>query len=297
MSLVFDALRQQGTQPTQAPTGAGSVVTPSRRRLLWAFAVVLLCLASAWLIAWMVVGGNADAVESRVPTEPLMEPAVQESAKISTMPVPVRSSRLPDDALVRLAEVAPTSDRVAVSESDAVSLEPTADSEPVLEPVQAPAPIPTQAPAAVPASTQQLTVDKPEVALSEREETPVEDKKLPVNPADLFMAFNAALAAGQLPQAEEVLERARLALGNTHLIVARMQGYYCMRADCPEQARQAYSTILSRLPRDREAGYNLAVLDWQAGHRGEAHRRVRTLLSQHPDDEALRALQRQMGTP
>ena len=299
MSLVFDALRQQSTQPTQAPTSAGSVVTPSRPRLLWASSVVLLCLASVLLITWMLaVEGNPDTVEPRVLTEPLVDPSVQKSAEIKM--IPVRGSRLPDDALARLAETAPTtSASIAVSQSDAVMLASTADSESVTEPVLEPAtaPIPTPTLAEAPASAQQLTVDKPEETLSELDETPMEDAKSPSNPADLLMAFNAALGAGQLSQAEEILERARLALGSRHLIVARMQGYYCMRADCPEQARQAYSTILSRLPRDREAGYNLAVLDWQAGRRDAAHRRVRTLLSQHPGDEALRALQRQMGTP
>ena len=302
MSLVFDALRQQGTQTTQAPTEAGSVVTPSRRRLLWAFSVLLLCLTGVLLITWTAVGDNAGAVEPSAPTEPLVAPLVQENAEINikTLPEPAHGSRLPDDALVRIAEAAPTSASIAVSPSDTALLAASADSAPVTEPVLEPAtaPIPTQTPVgAAPASTQQLTVDKPETALTELDKTPVDDAKSPINPADLLMAFNAALGAGQLSQAEEVLERARLALGNTHLIVARMQGYYCMRADCPEQARQAYSTILSRLPRDREAGYNLAVLDWQAGRRDEAHRRVRTLLSQHPGDEALRALQRQMGAP
>ncbi|MCQ4241638.1 tetratricopeptide repeat protein [Stutzerimonas stutzeri] len=138
----------------------------------------------------------------------------------------------------------------------------------------------------------------PGVILPAPEEKPVTvDVSLSAvaDPATLFVAFNAALAADQLPQAHAVIGEARLALGDSHLMVARMEGYYCMIAQCLQQARQAYATILTRLPQDREAGYNLAVLDWKAGHQAEARKRVRTLLAQHPGDEQLRALQRLMG--
>ncbi len=286
MSLVFDALRQQATHPTQEPTALGSVVTPGGApRLPWVFAGVLLCLAILWAVFFRDFN----------PVERAVEPSVSKVAEVATIapqpqpqpqpqPAPLSVSRLPEDALVRLAQSAPVPVLVSVEPSEPLIV-PSAsvDTEPS---VKGQSPVP-QSDAALPG-----------VILPAPEEKPVTvDVSLSAvaDPATLFVAFNAALAADQLPQAHAVIGEARLALGDSHLMVARMEGYYCMIAQCLQQARQAYATILSRLPQDREAGYNLAVLDWKAGHQAEARKRVRTLLAQHPGDEELRALQRLMG--
>jgi len=280
MSLVFDALRQQGTQPTQEPTALGSVVTPGgATRLPWISAGVLLCLtilATVFLEAFYLADRTA-------------EPPVSNVAEVTTIasqaqPPALSVSRLPEDALVRLAQSAPVPAVVAVEPSEPLIVASApVDTEPS---VKGQSPVP-QGDAALPG-----------VILPAPEEKPVTvDVSLSAvaDPATLFVAFNAALAADQLPQAHAVIGEARLALGDSHLMVARMEGYYCMIAQCLQQARQAYATILTRLPQDREAGYNLAVLDWKAGHQAEARKRVRTLLAQHPGDEQLRALQRLMG--
>ena len=52
MSLVFDALRQHGTHPTQAPTQLGSVVTPGQRRWRWGLVAGLVCVTVAGLFLW-----------------------------------------------------------------------------------------------------------------------------------------------------------------------------------------------------------------------------------------------------
>jgi len=271
MSLVFDALRQQGAQPTQEPTALGSVITPGGWRLR-VIAWVLLCLA---VLLAVFLGPDDQRVA------PLAEAAVPETEQVdlvTTSPEPLHVSRLPSDALARLAVSAPAS-ITARAESPAVSPAPNA---PVVE---------------APAAVARMPVSQVETILPEPAPPPVmvEVSAPAVDPAALFAAFHAELSADRLPQAEAVVERAGRSLGDSHLMVSRMQGYYCMRADCPERARQAYRAILSRLPRDREAGYNLAVLDWQGGQHAEARKRVRMLLDQHPGDEALRALQRLMG--
>ena len=301
MSLVFDALRQHGTHPTQAPTQLGSVVTPGQRRWRWGLVVGLVCVAVAGLFLWehfyaaeRIAPRNVSAALPVQPSAPTVSSAPQEVVVVdialptptptptptppeaqAQAPAPSSGSRLPGDALARLAATASVIEVAAVSQPEVAAVGEIDTTVPALE-----------------SEPEPRLEPKPEAELSMVVETapPAE-----VNPAELFAAFNAALSAGQLPQAEEVIERARAALGESHLIVARMQGYYCMRADCPAQARQAYSTILARLPRDREAGYNLAVLDWQAGQHAEAAKRVRALLAQYPADDALRALQRQMG--
>lgn len=301
MSLVFDALRQQGTQPTQSPTELGSVLAPGRRWRRWRFIIGLLCLVAVSAVMWgefslmerqvlsvaPVTTSPAPSVpdEPSAPTETPVPEAVEENVVSPQQSVLPSQSRLPGDALARLAETAqmplraesaPELAKAENVEGDNVVLENTA-----LDNAQ-----PASAPVSVPVAS-----SVPEKLTAEAEAS----TSKAANPAELFMAFNGAMAASQWQEAEAVIERARQALGESHLIVARMQGYYCMQADCPEQARQAYSTILARLPRDREAGYNLAVLDWQAGRQAEALRRVRSMLSQHPEDDALRALQRQMG--
>lgn len=296
MSLVFDALRQQGTQPTQTPTALGSVVTQGRTPWLpWLCAAGLLCLAisaAVYLKDDYLAGSIAEPVVSA-------EPAVSNVAEVITVavqpqevsivapqpqPAALSVSRLPEDALVRLARPAPVTAVVSAELSEPLV-------ETIVPAVSAPSAA-TQLPAP------QGNAAPSNVILAAPEEKPVTVEvsvSAVADPASLFAAFNAALAAGQLPQANTIIDEARLALGDSHLMVARMEGYYCMIAQCPQQARQAYSTILSRLPQDREAGYNLAVLDWQSGHQVEARKRVRTLLAQHPGDEELRALQRLMG--
>ncbi|MBA1264285.1 tetratricopeptide repeat protein [Stutzerimonas stutzeri] len=279
MSMVFDALRQQGTQTTQEPTALGSVITPGGWRLQWGIAWVLLCLAVLLLAVYL--GLDDKRVVPLAPPAEVAVPEVEaEQADLVTLsPVPLHVSRLPGDALARLAESAQA--------STAVRVKP-----PATLPARS-APVVVAAPAAV----ARMPVGQAETVLPEPAPPPVMVEVSPpaVDPAVLFAAFHAELAAERLPQAEAVIERARRTLGDSHLMVSRMQGYYCMRADCPERARQAYRAILSRLPRDHEAGYNLAVLDWQGGQHTEARKRVRTLLAQHPGDEALRALQRLMG--
>lgn len=284
MSLVFDALRQQGTQPTQEPTALGSVVTPGgATRLPWISAGVLLCLtilATVFLEAFYLADRTAEPPVSNVAEVTTIAPQPQPQPQPPALSV----SRLPEDALVRLAQSTPVPAVVAVEPSEPlVVASAPVDTEPSVK-VQSPVP---QGDAALPGFILPASVEKPvtvDVSLS-----------AVADPATLFVAFNAALAADQLPQAHAVIGEARLALGDSHLMVARMEGYYCMIAQCLQQARQAYVTILARLPQDREAGYNLAVLDWKAGHQAEARKRVRTLLAQHPGDEQLRALQRLMG--
>ena len=112
-----------------------------------------------------------------------------------------------------------------------------------------------------------------------------------VDQRQLLNRFNTAMSGGQTEQAAQLLEGARKKLGAEHLMVLRLQGYFCMQNNCNEQAQQAYQTLLAQLPNDKEAGYNLAVLEGRSGQLAQALVRVNQLLQHHPDDNALRALQ------
>lgn len=118
-----------------------------------------------------------------------------------------------------------------------------------------------------------------------------------VDSSRIMRRFNQFMLAEQLDDARELLESTRVELGDDHLLSARMQGYFCMKADCLPQSRTAYEAILARLPSDREAQYNLVLVSWQQGRQQEARHRVRELLVRHPNDADLLALINQLGEP
>ena len=300
MSLIFDALRQHDNQPAQEPTLSGSVVTPARWIMPWVIALLILLVGLLVVLVFQ-------PLQSRVSVQQVEHDPVP-VASVSTDSVssePVAGSRLSGavlDRVVKPVGARPVQNRP--NDQDAVTASASAarqnrtvlptspPSPPLVEtPVRRVAPtiasaavvVASEAAVQAPAQTRAVPA-APEPALAPAK----------VNPAELFRSFNAALAADRLEEANAVLGQTRLALGESHLMVARMQGYYCMRADCPELARQAYTRVLSRLPQDREAGYNLSVLDWQAGRKASARGRVGSMLAQYPDDESLRALQRMM---
>jgi len=111
------------------------------------------------------------------------------------------------------------------------------------------------------------------------------------SPARLLADFNAAMSDNRLSQASQMLEQSRATLGESHLLVARMEGYYGLQTGNSEQARRAYASILARLPSDREAGYNLVILDWKSGAHNQARERLASMLVLAPDDQRLHDLQ------
>lgn len=323
MSLIFDALRQQGTQSTQKPTRHGSIVTPHHRPLTWGLAAILLLLVFLGSIFWQDVNryathwpstireslskiSTSEADSASEPNRsaqngtikhtlapPLAGVTVESSA--SAHDTPAASSKASHQSRLSsttLAQQASTSHTVRKASTETL---PTTPSTPTPEtPPATPAPA-AQQPAVATDTSRSTPTATPTNAAAEAPVTTATPSTSKISPAELFSTFNVALGASQLPKAKAVIERARDSLGDSHLIVARLQGYYCMQADCPEQARQAYTTILSRLPRDREAGYNLAILDWQANRRTAAFDRVHALLAQYPEDQSLQALKRRMG--
>lgn len=284
MSLIFDALRHDPGQPVREPTRTGSVVSGKGHSVLW------LIVAACMLVLVALVSMRLPDAHSG---HPLAEPSAQAAPGLAgageTPP------RLSGEVLTRPAGTAAPSASVASRGPAQVPASSAASRRAALPETPAdprPAPSPTlpvdRAVAGEGASRSSTHV----FSASGGRDASRPEAPSPVSPAVLLSAFNGAMADGQRERARALLHQARLALGDEHLLVARMEGYYCMRADCVERARRAYTAILSRLPHDREAGYNLALIDWQAARTGAARERIRGLLVHYPSDEALRALQR-----
>lgn len=305
MSLVFDALRRAAPGDVQEPTRAGSVTVATRRwRPLGGITLGLLCMAlvlsALWLRQTDVPQGAATVAGE-----------VQEPAAVP-IPLPLP---LPHKAEI----VVPTGSavpRLQAADSQPVSAaasagerEPPRNTRPA---GTSAATVATRQPVpATPAATREGEAatgrDTPSrqpspVAVAVAAAQPPAEASAGTQPANgtvppmsaeaLLAAFGEAMRNGQLAQADTYLEHARQMLGHQHLLVVRMEGYYCMQADCAERARQAYLSILARLPQDREAGYNLTILDWRAGKLEAARVRARSLLAQYPADQELNALLR-----
>jgi len=103
--------------------------------------------------------------------------------------------------------------------------------------------------------------------------------------------FNRLVARNEFDAASGVVAEIALAEPGS-LALLRMKGFLGLRAGRPDDARAAYDALLVRLPDDREANLNLAVIDWQAGERAAALERVRRVAVRHPDDAQVQAMLR-----
>lgn len=315
MSLVFEALRRE-ERPAPGPvTPGGSVLTTGPRRGRWwaAGGVLLLFLLLAGGFHW-----SRQSDDARVPPRsgqvqqqpsPAERAPTAETATALRTPAPGAGNTAPAGiepaTLTHVLSSAAPAQRLVVSSSRPRGVEtaisqvttgaPAVPSEPSAEAIPEPSAAATRVPSAAaeaPPGSRAPAAAVGEVA--EAEQRPVErsEQGVPrVDGARLLALFNGAMARGDQTQAAELLDSARARLGDDHLLVARMEGYYCLRADCASRARRAYERVLLRLPDDREAGYNLALLELQAGQLKAAQERVGRLLQVYPGDGALRELQ------
>lgn len=275
MSLVFEALRRND-DIVSPPQSTGSVLTAGRslrKNRLWSILV--------WVLAGVLLGASYALFQPyasefiQTNKQQLALPPIvsipEQVQQVITAPVaaleaesplilePLDLPETPTTTAVVLPAIAPIVKRPTIQLTELVAETPT---------VTAPAPLTQKPPlSSIPSAAER------------------------VDQRQLLHRFNAAMSSEQTEQAAEILEDARKTLGPEHLMVLRMAGYYCVQQNCSDQARQAYQAILALLPGDKEAGYNLAVIEGRNGQLSQAHERVRQLLQNHPDDKALRSLQ------
>lgn len=309
MSLVFEALRRHDGTTATAQPAMGSVLTAGNslhRRRRWSTVIwllVSLCLGGGYVLLTPYLSAIVFPLTRLVTS---FEPeAGQPASLITDQPVSTNAAREIDTPTLVAANTA--TERVietptpvaanTVTEREIDTPTPVAANTVTERVIETPTPVATNT-----VTEREIDTSTPVAANTVTErvietpapEAPPELQQPPANrdPRQLLASFNRAMSQSQSDEAIRLLADARQTLGRDHMMVLRMQGYYCLQNGCDEQARDAYSTIIARLPEDREAGYNLAVLEWRNGQQTQAKDRVRQLLQYYPGDRALRTLQR-----
>jgi Tfp pilus assembly protein PilF len=105
------------------------------------------------------------------------------------------------------------------------------------------------------------------------------------------------LQMGQLAQAQASADRITGTLGRGHVMSLRAQGTLALHKGDLALAHGQYAELYQLLPDDREAGLNLALIEWRQGNRDSAARRIARLLEKFPNDQEIQALNLNMRNP
>ena len=114
---------------------------------------------------------------------------------------------------------------------------------------------------------------------------------------DGFQTFLRQVQLQQWTEAQQSADRISTHMGATHVMSLRAQGYLSLRRGNLVQAKTYYLQLQQALPDDREAGLNLALIDWRSGDKEAASRRVGALEEKFPSDPEVRALSHNVRTP
>lgn len=268
MSLIFDALTTQRNQepaaarPTQAR--ASGSARPWRALGLAALLGVALAAALAWAYrAGESAGRRRDGA-----------PAARSGSTVAAAAGPAAISvRLPATASVPAAMLASAGVSMSSPASAAVS-----DSVPD--------------PRAMPAAPTTLSRGAPVAAHGGMHAAPplMSSEAVALDVPAEFAAFLSQAQAADWHAARQTMERVVLALGSEHVMSLRMQAYLALRQAELDQARGHYQRLIERLPDDREAGLNLALIDWRQGRQDAARQRMARLADQFPNDTGIRAM-------
>ena len=119
----------------------------------------------------------------------------------------------------------------------------------------------------------------------------------PFDVRDVFQQFVQMLQAGKMPEAQAAADRISSAMGRSHVVSLRAQGYLALKKDDLALARSQYFLLHQLLPEDREAGLNLALIEWRQGDRESASKHVARLLERFPNDQEIQALYLNVRNP
>jgi len=284
MSLMFAALRTlDGERPM--PAGAG----PRGHRLRAA-----LWPAGLWLGAGVLLGGAVVAGSSAPVTVPEVAPTLPTMAPVAAV-MTTAPAAAPVIATAPLAApvIAPTL-ATAMTPTDSIA-------------TAAPAPIPAPpvAAAATPPTTHGFA-PLPAGSLVVRDAAPAAsrdaDEPDPAAVARHVDALAAAIEASDFNKAEHELQQLQHVLPPRSLTLLRMQAWLAQRRGDSEQALPLYREIVARMPGDRGAAINLALLEAGSGQLDEARQRLRQLQGNDNDanDNERQALARavaEVGVP
>lgn len=114
---------------------------------------------------------------------------------------------------------------------------------------------------------------------------------------EAFQAFVQLLQMGKLPESQMVADKITTALGGSHVMSLRAQGYLAFKKNDLSKAKIQYLQLQQLLPEDREAGLNLGLIDWRQGEKDAAAKRVARLLEKFPNDPEIQAFHFNVRNP
>jgi hypothetical protein len=289
MSLVFDALRQQGLVQADGGSFAPAGTVPDTANHTAAVSggrtrMPALLLGATGVLVTLGVGmlwRDHDVHAAHLEPAPVLAPAVVTALKLDTNVSPVLALALREEQPKQNIEQ--SSEPRVVKTARAVPVKQVRQAEPVKA-----QPEPVAVIASVDAKPQTPKTVDPVVAPAATRTT--ERQVDNVDLAALFRRFTAAANAGQLATAQSLIEQTAEQTGAESTLVMRMTGFLALKQGQLERARNAYTDVVDRMPDDREANMNLVLIDLQQGASAPAKQRAQRLQERYPDDAAIRTL-------
>lgn len=291
MSLIYDALRQNGTASPQATATPVARARGGGRRTgyLWLGATGSVLLGYALVHA--LSGNAAPPVPATATRAPLAAPAAAPATASVTVPVAV-AAPAPVAAAAPIPPLPPLAPRAATR----TSAPPVAGSD-------APAPA-TPAPrlATTPSGQEVVHVQSQQMNITvstrrpARDAAPVADTSARI--PDALASLQRAVAQGDAAAIEQQLQALRQLLPADSLTLLRNEAWVAHNRGDLVTAEDRYRQILSRVPEDTQAGVNLALLEAGRGQTDVAQGRLLRLAAENGDSSVIaQALAQIRGTP
>ncbi|MGR4894110.1 tetratricopeptide repeat protein [Stenotrophomonas sp. LARHCG68] len=291
MSLIYDALRQNGTASPQATATPVARARGGGRRTgyLWLGATGSVLLGYALVHA---LSGNATPPVAATATRaPLAAPAAAPATASVTVPVAV-AAPAPVAATAPIPPLPPLAPRAATRTSAA----PVAGSD-----VPAPA---TPAPrlATTPSGQEVVHVQSQQMNITVSTRRPARDAGPAADTTaripDVLALLQRAVAQGDAAAIEQQLQALRQLLPADSLTLLRNEAWVAHNRGDLVTAEDRYRQILLRVPEDTQAGVNLALLEAGRGQTDVAQGRLLRLAAENGDSSIIaQALAQIRGTP
>ncbi|MBD9536557.1 tetratricopeptide repeat protein [Stenotrophomonas sp. STM01] len=291
MSLIYDALRQNGTASPQATATPVARARGGGRRTgyLWLGATGSVLLGYALVHA--LSGNAAPPVATTATRAPLAAPAAAPATASVAAPVAV-AAPAPVAAAAPIPPLPPLGPRAATRTSAA----PVAGSD-----VPAPA---TPAPrlATTPSGQEVVHVQSQQMNITVSTRRPARDAAPAADTSaripDALASLQRAVVQGDAATIEQQLQALRQLLPADSLTLLRNEAWVAHNRGDLVTAEDRYRQILSRVPEDTQAGVNLALLEAGRGQTDVAQGRLLRLAAENGDSSIIaQALAQIRGTP
>lgn len=281
MHAALQTLRPEAPPGAAAPPPAA---VPRAPRGLGVSLLAALAMTAALLAAWP---DRAAQTEADAPGEPAVAapaaavPAVATAAVVAPLPTAAASDliEVPNPAMADT--MLPLAEAVAAAATDSVPASPSM-----------PPPAPVKAPVRA----------KPDIAIhiaagenATQGTGPEATDARAV--AQAVAAIEAAVRAGDFAAADARLDELATALPPRSLTLMRMQAWHAHQSGAQLEAIALYGEILQRVPDDRNAAINLAVLEAAQGDVEGASQRLRALRTSAGESAELAAAMALVGAP